>query len=84
MAKKTQRQLGKKSARADSVSDDNNLDSDTDDDLDFGELWLADTLKSRDRSRIQRQMKARRELERRQDEKRLKNLVDDWYFDENY
>ena len=40
------------------------------------------TLIDKERSRIQRQMKARRELERRRDEKYLKALIDEqWLLD---
>jgi len=44
---------------------------------------LDATLKDKERSRIQHQMKARRELERRRDEKHLKALIDDeWLLDQ--
>jgi hypothetical protein len=50
---------------------------------DLDEHWLTTTLGEKERSRIRRQMKARLELERRMDEKRLKELVDDWCFEDN-
>jgi len=76
--------LRKKTAQADAASDtDEEWEADTADSLDFGEeRWLTAAAKEKERSRIQRQMKARRELERRRDEKRLRELVADWPFDE--
>jgi len=81
------RKQKRKSAPADAVYDDDasqdDLDSETADIVYLGDQWLAATEKEKERSRIQRQMKARRELERRQDEKRLRELVDDdWFFGE--
>lgn len=46
----------------------------------YEEHWLNMASKERERSRIQRQMQARRELERRRDEKRLQQMVADWPF----
>jgi hypothetical protein len=64
-------------------SSEDNLDSETADIVYVDDQWLAATEKEKERSRIQRQMKARRELERRRDEKRLRELVDDdWFFGE--
>ena len=80
MAKKISR---RKSKQAQAASDDS-FDSDTADnpDLDY-QLWDS-VLKDKDRSRIRRQMKARRELERRQDEKYLKAMIDDeWFSDQS-
>ena len=81
MAKKISR---RKSKQAQAASDDS-FDSDTADnpDLDY-QLWDS-VLKDKDRSRIRRQMKARRELERRQDEKYLKAMIDDeWFSDQSH
>lgn len=73
-----------KSVRAEALSaaTDDFLESDPSNDQDRDDYWLSTSLKEKDRSRIQRQMKARRELERRQEEKRLKELVEDWYLDD--
>jgi len=73
------------STRAESVSkmrteDDPDSDMPEDDDMDA--LWFTAPLEENDRSRVQRQMRARRELERRLDEKHLKELVDDWQYDD--
>jgi hypothetical protein len=64
------------------VSDpnDDGWDVEMADNMDFEERWLALSAKDKERSRIQRQMKARRELERRRDEKRLQQQVEDWPF----
>ena len=61
---------------------DDEWETATVDSVEFDESWLAVAAKENERSRIQRQMKARRELERRNDEKRLRPLVEDWPFDE--
>jgi len=53
-------------------------------DQDYNEHWLTSTLGEKERSRVRRQMKARMELERRMEEKRLNKLVDDWCFDDNF
>lgn len=78
MVKKTQR---KKSKQVDTARDDD-FDSDTRGNPDDDFRWLENALKDKERSRNQRQMKARRELERRQDEKYLRALIeDDWLID---
>jgi hypothetical protein len=78
MGKKTE---GKKTIEVDTVGDDD-VDSDTRENPDEDFRWLESTLKDKERSRIQRQMKARRELERRRDEKHLRALIDDdWLMD---
>ena len=82
MTKKTQRRPRKNLARIQSVSADDNLDDDMDYDVGLDDQWLMESFKGKSRSRILRQMRARRELERRQDEKRLRALVDDWCFDD--
>lgn len=75
MGKKTQ---AKTSRKVDTVRDDD-VDFDTGEKASEDFRWLENALKDKERSRIQRQMKARRELERRQDEKRLKAQIDeDW------
>jgi len=82
MAKKTQKQRGGRAAGRHSLSADDNLDDDMDFDPILEDQWLTESFKGKQRSRILRQMRARRELERRQDEKRLRALVDDWCFEE--
>jgi hypothetical protein len=78
MVRKTQ---GKKSKKANTVGDDG-FDSDGQENSDVDFRWLENTLKDKERSKIQRQMKARRELERRRDEKHLRALIDDdWLMD---
>ena len=78
MVKKTQR---KKSTKADTVLDDN-FDSDRRENPDEDFRWLENALKDKERSKNQRQMNARRELERRRDEKHLRALIDDdWLMD---
>jgi hypothetical protein len=42
--------------------------------------WLEIAAREKETSRIRRQMEARRELERRLEEKRLRDLVEDWAF----
>jgi hypothetical protein len=65
------------------VDADDDWEADAADSLEFeNERWLTAAAKEKERSRIQRQMKARRELERRREEKRLRELVADWPFDE--
>jgi hypothetical protein len=79
MAKKTAR---KKQPSREQTRDDD-FDPDTDDMLDPDYLLMESTLKDRERSKIQRQMKARRELERRRDEQQLKALINDiWQVDD--
>ena len=78
MAKRKQ---SKKIYQAGAGSDDS-FDSDTADNPDLDYEFMDTLLKDKERSRIRRQMKARRELERRQDEKYLKTLIDEgWFFD---
>lgn len=55
---------------------------DNHDSSDYEERWLNMAARDKERSRIQRQMKARRELERLRDEKRLRQLVADWPFED--
>ena len=63
------------------IGSGSDLNDNWDDDArEFDERWLAIATKEKERSRIQRQMQARRELERRQEEKRLREMVDDWPF----
>jgi hypothetical protein len=71
-----------KPANTETVSDanDDSWDVEPADSVEFDERWLTLSAKDKERSRIQRQMKARRELERRRDEKRLQQLVEDWPF----
>lgn len=46
-----------------------------------GEMeWLELAAREKETSRIRRQMEARRELEKRLEEKRLRDLVEDWAF----
>lgn len=61
-----------------------NPDDDWNDDDDSGSEneWLEVTVKERDSSRIRRQMEARRKLEQLMEAKRLKNLLDDWEFND--
>jgi hypothetical protein len=61
---------------------DDSWDSDTTDYIDLSDHWLAVESRDKEKSRIKRQMKARRELERLQDEKRLRKLVDSWSYDD--
>jgi len=79
MARKRQ---SKRSKQAEAEIDDNFYLATTDyPGLDYQLLDV--TLKDKEKSRIQRQMKARRELDRRQDEKYLKALIDDeWLLDQ--
>jgi hypothetical protein len=55
-------------------------DSEPGDSLETGLEWLEVTAREKDTSRIRRQMEARRELERRLEDKRLRDLVEDWAF----
>jgi hypothetical protein len=64
-----------------SVSANDNWE-DSSDNAEYDERWLNVTAREKERSRIQRQMKARRELERLRDEKRLQQLVSDWPFED--
>ena len=50
------------------------------DGLETGFEWLEVTAREKDTSRMRRQMEARRELERRLEDKRLRDLVEDWAF----
>ena len=79
MARKKQ---SKRWKQAEAESDDDFYSASTD--YPYLDYQLLDvTLKDKERSRIQRQMKARRELERRRDEKHLKALIDDeWLLDQ--
>jgi len=78
MAKRKQ---SKKIKQAETESDDS-FYSDTAGNPDLDYQFLDTNLKDKKRSRIRRRMKARRELERRQDEKNLKTLIDDeWLLD---
>jgi hypothetical protein len=73
MARKKQ---SKRWKQAETESDDRFYSATTDcSSLDY--QLLDFTLMDKERSRIQRQMNARRELERRRDEKYLKALIDD-------
>jgi len=86
MAKKALTESTSKSPRQKASAPETDADDEwetaTVDSVEFDESWLAVAAKENERSRIQRQMKARRELERRNDEKRLRQLVEDWPFDE--
>ena len=79
MARKKQ---SKRSKQAETESDDDFYSASTD--YPYLDYQLLDaTLKDKERSQIQRQMKARREVERRRDEKHLKALIDDeWLLDQ--
>jgi len=78
MARKKQ---SKRSKQAETESDDGFYSSTKDcSSLDY--QLLDFTLIDKERSRTQRQMKARRGLERRKDEKHLKALInDEWLLD---
>jgi hypothetical protein len=79
MAKKARRKI---SRQTDSASEDD-CDQDPLNDLLLGFEWFDAPHKSRERSRIRRQMKALRELERRLDEKKLRSLIDDdWLYEQ--
>lgn len=85
MAKKTAventgNKTGKQHVEDESVSESS--EESWDDSSEFDERWLNATARDKERSRIQRQMKARRELERLSDEKRLRQLVADWPFED--
>jgi hypothetical protein len=85
MAKKALIETASKSPRQkapEADADDDAWETASGDSVEFDETWLTVGAKENERSRIQRQMKARRELERRKDEKRLRELVEDWAFDE--
>ena len=87
MAKKALIETASKSPRQKAPAPETDADDDawetaSGDSVEFDETWLTVGAKENERSRIQRQMKARRELERRKDEKRLRELVEDWAFDE--
>lgn len=62
------------------VNDDNNWDDDAEDRAEAGAEWLEMASREKETSRIRRQMEARRELERRMEEKHLRSLVEDWAF----
>jgi len=70
----------KQSRKINQAEADDSFDSDAADNLDLDYQFLDTILKGKERSRIRRRMKARRELERRQDEKVLKTLIDDEWF----
>ncbi len=56
-----------------------------DDDQEGGnEEWLEPSIRERDSSRIRRQMEARRKLEQMMEAKRLKSLVEDWCFNDDW
>jgi len=61
-------------------------EEDWNDDVDASseEEWLEPSIRERDSSRIRRQMEARRKLEQLMEAKRLKNLVDDWIFTDDW
>ena len=61
-----------------SAADD--WDGELSDGAEPGVEWLEMTAREKDSSRIRRQMEARRELERRLEDKRLRDLVEDWAF----
>ena len=88
MAKKaatenTGNKTGKNHDEVDDVSVSANENwGDSSDHADYDERWLNVATREKERSRIQRQMKARRELERLRDEKRLQQLVSDWPFED--
>jgi len=65
-----------KPSAAASVEDD--WDGELSDSAEPGVEWLEMTAREKDNSRIRRQMEARRELERRLEDKRLRDLVEDW------
>lgn len=88
MAKKTViensgRKTGKSRPEADDAADpgDDNW-ADNGDAGEYDERWLHITAREKEKSRIQRQMKARRELERLRDEKQLQLQVADWSFED--
>ncbi len=56
------------------------VDENWDEDYDDG--WLAAVSREKESSRIQRQMRARRELERLREEKTLRQQMADWPFDD--
>jgi hypothetical protein len=76
---------GKKpQASAAKAASDVNAQDDWDGELvegpDADVAWLELAVREKETSRIRRQMEARRELERRMEEKRLRDLVEDWAF----
>lgn len=74
---------GSKDAQLGSAADVNDSwDSDSGDSQDYDESWLALASREKERSRIQRQMQARRELERRREEKCLREQVEDWLLED--
>ena len=68
------------SARSGAVASDDNWDDELGDSCEAGAEWFETTAREKETSRIRRQMEARRELERRLEEKRLRDLVEDWAF----
>ena len=62
------------------ASAEDDWDGELGDTAETGVEWLEMTARERDNSRIRRQMEARRELERRLEDKRLRDLVEDWAF----
>jgi hypothetical protein len=75
--KKPQNESAKTSA---AVRGDDDWDGELGDSGETGVEWLEMTAREKDTSRIRRQMEARRALERRLEEKRLRDLVEDWAF----
>ncbi len=65
-------------------TDDDALPASVDEswDEDYDDGWLASVSREKESSRIQRQMRARRELERLRDEKHLRQQMADWPFDD--
>jgi hypothetical protein len=63
------------------ITHDDDWDAETDDTSETGVEWLETHAREKETSRIRRQMEARRELERRLEEKRLRDLVEDWAFE---
>ena len=62
------------------ASAEDDWDGELSDGAEPGVEWLEMTVREKDSSRIRRQMEARRELERRLEDKRLRDLVEDWAF----
>ncbi|MEJ2576475.1 MAG: hypothetical protein P8106_07250 [Gammaproteobacteria bacterium] len=67
------------------LSDVTDWDSDADSNTDCAPVeWMDLAARDKETSRIRRQMEARRKLEKRLEEKRLRDLVEDWAFDAEY
>ena len=62
------------------ASAEDDWDGELGDSAEPGFAWPEMTAREKDHSRIRRQMEARRELERRLEDKRLRDLVEDWAF----